>query len=133
MENYELKYLESEFERYKKLDRLIAQRKVELATKEQDTNMGGGSSNLPSSPTEITAVKNLTDNKIRKLEERKREVERAWARMNDEQRKICEMKFWSDNYYTWAEMADIFHYSVRTMYNKRDKILTLLAEEQGRL
>lgn len=131
MENYLLKFLEHEFEEYPNIDRQIAIRKLELDIKEQDSNIGGGSSNLPTSPTEISVLRHLEDHYIQKQGERKEEVERALKRMNNEQKRICEMKFWSDNYYTWNELAEEFHYSSKTMYNKRYKILKILAEEKG--
>lgn len=127
-----LQFLEREYEDYLRLDMNIATRKVLLDRNNVvDENIGGGQSNLPGDPTGERVVKYAMDNYIIKQEDRRNEVDRAMVKMVAEQIKIIEMKFWSDNYYTWDEMADLFFVSSRTMYKKRYKILELLAKSKG--
>lgn len=126
-----LAYLEEEFKIYPHIDRMIAIRKIELMERAEDTNIGGGKSNLPGDPTGNLAVKNISDPFIQRMEQRRSDIDLALKKMDPEQQSIVEMKFWGRNFYTWNEIADQYYCSSKTMYIKRYKILEVLAEIKG--
>ena len=126
-----LAFLEEQFELYKDINRLIAIRKYEMDIREPDTNIGGGRSSFISDPTAGEVIKHMSDPYIIHYEELRDAIESSLKMMNDEQKEICELKFWSHDYYTWVEVADKLHYSPKTIYNRRYKILELLAINMG--
>lgn len=127
-----LKYLEDQFEKYEDINQIIASRKVLLdINRQEDENIGGGRPNTISRPTENTVIKYDEDRVIKFHRELKHDIETCYNNMTPEQQEICQHKFWSGDFYSWNDLADKLHYSSKTMYNKRYKILERLAKQKG--
>lgn len=127
------KALDEELFGARSIDRSIAIRKLELQSKtEHDENVGGGRNSIVSNPTEMTAIKFLTDRRIIYLEQLKRDVEQFKSSLTKEQKDIYQLR-WEDDYNTWEEIGEKMFCSRKTIYRKRDRILEKYAEIKGEL
>lgn len=111
----------------------IAVRLVELdhPWQETDTNIGGGRSSVISRPQEQLILRHEKDRSLKYLLSLKEDCEHAIARMDDEQRRIYQLRYASTNNYDWQEIGEKLNYSTSQIYRKRYAILKLLAEERG--
>lgn len=128
-----LRFLEDQFEMYDDVNKIIATRKVELDIAIHDENIGGGKSNVVSRPVENKVIKWDQDRVIKYYSTLKDNIDTVYRSMTPEQQEICRLKFWSGDYYSWNDLADKLHYSSKTIYNKRYKILEKLAKQMGLL
>lgn len=134
LDKTELWWLEDKFERYDRLDKEIAVRKVELSIKKNDTNIGGGKSNIPSSPVEIQVMKSMSDEYIKEREKWKKAISKVFRSCDEDSRKIIEMKYWSEeSYLSWEEIGEKpgINKSKSQMYRLRYLILEAFAKEIG--
>ena len=76
-------------------------------------------------------IKKDEDKELQRLFNLKDDCERAISKMSDEQLMIYNMRFVNSDYLGWREIADRLNYSVSTIYDKRYKLLSLLAIEKG--
>lgn len=127
------KVLEKQLRQYPYIDRLIAIRESELDKRDDvDENIGGSRSGFIGRPTEATAIKRQSDEYIIRHQCLKQHIEEIIRGMDDTTRKMAHKRYWDEaNYYTWEDIAREHHYSVATIYRKRDKILMTLAKKQG--
>nr|WP_241685253.1 hypothetical protein [Companilactobacillus metriopterae] len=125
--------LEEDFKEYQQVNYNIAVRVVSLEHPwtESDSNTGGGSSGVIIKPQEILAIKKDEDKELQRLFKLKADCERAIDKMSDEQLEMYNLRFANSDYLGWYEIADRLNYSVRSIYNKRYKLLELLAVEKG--
>lgn len=127
------KTLEKQLRQYPYIDRLIAIRESELDKRDDvDENIGGSRSGFIGRPTEAIAIKRQSDEYIIWHQSLKQHIEEIIREMDDKTRRIVHERYWDEaNYYTWEDIAKEHHYSVATIYRKRDKILMTLARKQG--
>lgn len=125
--------LEEDFKEYQQVNTNIAIRVVaiEHPWTESNGNPDGGRSSIIIKPQEILTIKKDEDKELQRLFNLKDDCEHAIGKMSDEQLMIYNMRFVNSDYLGWYEIADRLHYSVRTIYNKRYKMLELLAIEKG--
>lgn len=104
---------------------------IEHPWTESDGNQEGGRSSIIIKPQEILTIKKDEDKELQRLFNLKDDCERAIDNMSDEQLTIYNMRFVNSDYLGWREIADRLNYSVSTIYDKRYKLLSLLAIEKG--
>src|SRR5699024_1879394 len=75
---------------------------------EEDTNHGGGKSNLPSSPVENEVVKLHQDMKYRNLQATIQAIEDVYRNATPEQNGIIDYRSWDKDLliYEWCDIAD---------------------------
>lgn len=128
----DLGWLEDKFRRYNQLDKEIAIRKEELKMKQPDENIGGGKTNIPSSPVENKVLKELSDPYILNRQQWKEAIDKVYSKCTTEEQKILKLKFWNNtNYYSWTHVADECHMSKTKIYEVRYSILQRFAKEIG--
>lgn len=128
----DLQWLEDKFVRYPKLNREIAIRKEEKKLMNQDTNTGGGKSNIPGRPVENEVISDMSDKFITQREEWKKAIKRTVDSSSEEYRSIIYDKYWSDySYLSWTEIGEKHFISSRQIYRVRYKILERFAKEIG--
>lgn len=130
-----LKYLEQQLEDYQTIDDEIARRLLVLDSPwvESDTNIGGGRGTKIAREPESLMFKHIADVELQtKLSLKKtcHQAVRIYER-DPQQFEIYKLRFLSNNYYGWREVADIMHFSVALIYKKRYRMLKVLADLQG--
>ncbi|HER9586248.1 TPA: transcriptional regulator, partial [Streptococcus pyogenes] len=98
-----------------------------------DINVGGGKANLVAKETEDIVVKWSKDGKIKSYENFRESVDRVKALLDKELTEIFELRWGVGSNNTWEEIAYKIHTSRAGTYRKRDRILTLFAQEIGKL
>lgn len=134
LDKTDLRWLEDKFKRHRQLDKEIAVRKEELSIKKADTNIGGGKSNIPSSPVEIQVMRSMSDEYIREREKWKKAIYKVFHNCDEDSQKIIRMKYWSEeSYLSWEEIGEKpgINKSKSQMYRLRYSILKSFAEEIG--
>lgn len=130
----ELWWIEDKFKRFGQLNREIAMRKIELQIKEQDTNIGGGRSGGVHSPVESQVIKEQSDPFILTRQQWKDGITHVIDTATEEERAILALKYWSNqNYLTWSEVGERFHYSKSKIYDIRYDLLKRFAKKIGYL
>ncbi|HWL26772.1 MAG TPA: transcriptional regulator [Ureibacillus sp.] len=104
-----------------------------MFTKENDDeNVGGGRSSLPSSPTEQIGVRLATHKKLNNLEEIAEAIEKVYNIVNDDYKKLIRLKYWTrPQTKTWEGIAAELHISRRQVLRWRDQIIQAVAEVLG--
>lgn len=134
LSNAQLKAFDEWLFDYREIGRKIALRKLELQTPvSTDINVGGGKANLVAKETEDIIVKWSKDGKIKSYENFRESVDRVKALLDKELTEIFELRWGVGSNNTWEEIAYKIHTSRAGTYRKRDRILTLFAQEIGKL
>ncbi|MBU7217864.1 transcriptional regulator [Staphylococcus gallinarum] len=133
--------LEQFFRKYNDLKGQLAYRRYELLYQPSDSNIGGGKSNLPSSPVENEIVKLHKDIKYCNLQATIQAIEDVYNKATPEQKFIIEHRYWEQDLliYEWQDIAHeltkkrkddkiISQYSVIRM---RNQIMRMIAERIG--
>ncbi|WP_279525805.1 transcriptional regulator [Staphylococcus gallinarum] len=133
--------LEQFFRKYNNLKGQLAYRRYELLYQPSDSNIGGGKSNLPSSPVENEIVKLHKDIKYCNLQATIQAIEDVYNKATPEQKFIIEHRYWEQDLliYEWQDIAHeltkkrkddkiISQYSVIRM---RNQIMRMTAERIG--
>ncbi|MEN3090724.1 MAG: transcriptional regulator [Staphylococcus pseudoxylosus] len=99
--------LEQYWKNYEELKGRLAYRRYELLYQPQDTNVGGGKSNLPSSPVENEVIKLYEDNEYRNLQAIIQAIEDVYRKADDIQKDIIEYRYWDKDLTvtTWEDVA----------------------------
>lgn len=128
----DLVWLEDKFIRYNQLDREIAVRKEELKTREEDSNTGGGKTNIVGNPIESQIVKEQSDDFIITRQKWKRAIASVYDTSNDEVKSVITRKYWSsENYLTWEDIGKDHCMSKSQIYRLRYGILEKFAKLIG--
>lgn len=134
LSNAQLKAFDEWLFDYRDIERKIAIRKLELQTPvSTDINVGGGKSNLVAKETEDIVIKWSKDGKIKSYENFRESVDRVKALLDDELNYIFDLRWGTGSNNTWEEIAYKIHTSRARTYRKRDRILTLFAQQIGKL
>ena len=133
LDEHQKKSLEKKFRKYPYIDRLIAIRETELEKREdEDENIGGSRSGFIGKPTESIALKRQSDPYIVQHQKLRQDITDIINDMDDITKQMAHKRYWdTTNYYTWEDLAKEYHYSVSTIYRKRDKLLHALASKEG--
>ncbi|WP_336877754.1 transcriptional regulator [Staphylococcus nepalensis] len=99
--------LEQFYRKYDEMKGQLAYRRYELLYQPEDKNVGGGKSNLPSSPVESEVIKLHKDDKYRNLQSTIQAVEDVYNRATPEQKAIIEYRYWEKDLliYEWEDIA----------------------------
>lgn len=99
--------LEEYWKNYDELKGQLAYRRYELLYQPQDTNVGGGKSNLISSPVENEIIKLHKDNKYRNLQATIQAIEDVYRMATEEQKAIIHYRYWEKDLtvYEWPDIA----------------------------
>ena len=128
----ELRALDSKLFEYQQIDRKIAIRKLEIETEtSNDCNIGGGKSNTISRPVENLIIRWSTDVRLKGLEQLKDAIEATLEALDDELKKVFYLRWSKGSVNTWEEIADMLHVSRKSIYRKRERILTIFADFRG--
>lgn len=126
--------LDEELFEYNDIAYEIALRKLEIETeKEHDDNIGGGRSNVISKIPETLTIKYSEDPRIQYLEELRSKVENCYEQLTSEQKTIFDYRWILGESNTWEEIAVKMHFSEKSMYRKREKILEKYAKVKGKM
>jgi RinA family phage transcriptional activator len=97
-----------------------------------DENVGGGRGNLPSSPTERTAIELVTHRRLEKLERVTHAIKTVYEALPDEKRKLIKLKYWTrPQRYTWDGIAEQLCVTRITCLRWRNEIVYAIAELLG--
>ena len=117
---------------YPMIDRKIAVRKLEIQTEtSSDCNIGGGKANTISRPTENVVARWSSDVRINGLEQLRNAIEATLEALDDELKKVFYLRWSRGSVNTWEEIADMLHVSRKSIYRKRERILTIFADFRG--
>lgn len=134
LSTYTKNSLDEELFEYHTIAQEIALRKLEIETgKELDENIGGGRTSIISKPVETLVIKYSVDPRIEYLEKLKLNVERCYDSLTEEQKKIFDMRWLSEESNTWEEIAGKLYLSEKSIYRKREKILERYAIAKGKM
>lgn len=99
--------LEEYWINYDELKGQLAYRRYELLYQPQDTNVGGGKSNLTSSPVENEVIELHKDNKYRNLQATIQAIEDVYRVATEEQKAIIHYRYWERDLliYEWEDIA----------------------------
>lgn len=133
LSNTQMKSLDEWLFNYKDVSKQIAIRKLELQTDNpnNDCNIGGGRANRINKVTEDIVAKWDSDGRIKSYENFKDSVERLRSILDDELNEVFKLRWEHSSCRTWEEIADTLHVSTKSIYRKRERILTLFALEMG--
>ena len=124
--------LDEELHRYRSIAREIAVRKLELETqREHDENIGGSSSGNISKPVEQLVLAYESDRRIMHLRQFQKDAESCMQALTDAQREIFNLRWLNNDSMSWEEIACDLHYSKKTIYRKRERILEIYATSKG--
>lgn len=127
-----LNALDEELFEYNKITSIIAHEKLKIQTEcELDDNIGGSRSGKISKPTEDLNMRYMNSPVIQRYERMKKEVDRAFKSMTQEQQDIFNVRWLIHDYNTWEIIAGKFFCSRKTIYRKREKILEVYAISKG--
>ncbi|WP_291472184.1 transcriptional regulator [Companilactobacillus sp.] len=128
-----LAYLEELYSDYTNINNLIATRVLELdhPWKQTDENIGGGRSSHISRPQEEIVIKRENDIRLQWLLKLQVAGDKAVEQFTDEQQRMYELKYLSNDYYDWEIVGDIMGCSHTSIYRKRYKFLELLGKQIG--
>jgi RinA family phage transcriptional activator len=130
----ELRALDLKLFDYQQIDRKIAIRKLEIQTEvSNDCNVGGGKANIVSKPTERIVARWSSDIRINGLEQFRKAIEATLEALDDELKTVFYLRWSISSEKTWEEIADALHVSRKSIYRKRERILTIFADFRGDL
>ena len=128
----ELRALDLKLFEYQQIDRKIAIRKVEIQTEtSNDCNIGGGKANIVSKPTETLIARWSSDVRLIGLEHFRSAIEETIDALDDELKEVFYQRWSRGSVNTWEEIADMLHFSRKSIYRKRERILTIIADFRG--
>jgi len=127
-------HVESELFAYHDTQREIVRLKNEIlhGKGNDDENVGGGRSSMPSDPTGRTAVLLTSHKKLEQLQNITDAIESVINRLPNDKRRMIELRYWTrPQTLTWDGIADKLHVSRRTALNWRDEIIQAVALRAG--
>lgn len=130
LSNKELQLLDQELFKFRGIQRTIDLRRVELTTRNPDSQ--GGTSIGISKPTETIAVKLADDPTLKFLEGFKEIVDKLLSNLIDEDKEIFNLR-WRYPQLRWEEIAEQKFMSKATIYRRRRIILEQYAILKGEL
>lgn len=134
LSNSQLKAFDEWLFDYRDIERKIALRKLELQTPvNTDINIGGSKSNIVSRETENIVVKWSSDWQIASYERFKGSVDRVIDQLDDGLKEVFNYRWGVGSSNTWEEIAPKIHTSTKSVYRKREHILTIFAKQIGKL
>lgn len=134
LSDVELRALDMKLFDYQQIDRKIAIRKLEIQTEtSSDCNVGGGKTNIVSRPTETLVARWSSDVRINGLEQLRKAIESTIEALDDELKKVFYLRWSRGSVNSWEEIADMMHVSRKSIYRKRERILTIFADYRGDL
>lgn len=119
---------------YPDYDRYIKQREMEIMTPYTvlDENIGGGKSNLASSPDEQKAIKLADDRVLNKLREQRDAVDKIMQNVDLKTYQIISLYYFArPRRMTWEGVAQNVDYSKKQCQNIRTAVFEKLADELG--
>ena len=133
--------LEEYWINYEHLKKQLKFREFELLHHEKDTNVGGGKSNLPSSPVEMQAVKLRSDDLYNNLKRITEAINDIYRTADDDETFIINARYFNSDVdcYEWEDIAhqltkrkeDDVIVSKHAVLRKRNKIMQETAELIG--
>ena len=130
----ELRALDLKLFDYQQIDRKIAIRKLEIQTETStDCNIGGGKANIVTKPTETLIERWSSDVRLIGLEHFRSAIEETLDALDDELKEVFYLRWSRGSVKTWEEIADMIHVSRKSVYRKRERILTIFADFRGDL
>ncbi|GEM_PF-379204 len=92
---------------YDNLKGQLLYRRYEILYQPEDTNQGGGKSNIPSNPVESEVVKLHQDMKYRNLQATIQAIEDVYRMATPEQKGIIDYRYWEKDLliYEWEDIA----------------------------
>ena len=131
LSRYDLSYYERLFMDYHRYPTLIANRRAVLSVREVDENVGGGKSNIMGKPVENLAVRYMTDKRLLFLQNVQESIHDTLDGLDDNTRKIIELRYFNNDKYNWKQVAKLFHYSPAQVYRIRYRVLETFANLAG--
>lgn len=129
-----LENLDDRLFNYRDIESRINRRKYELEhCKKQVQNIGGGRSNIISSPVEQIVIKWDEDSQLNNMYAFKSAAEKLLSQLNDEMLEIFEARWLDVNEPSWEEIAGRLYMSTAKVYRKRQIILELFDKYSGEL
>lgn len=128
------KHIESELYSYQDTLREIEflRRNIMFCKENDDENVGGGRSSLPSSPTEKIGTRLATHKKLNQLEEVAHAIEKVYTGLPEDYQKLVRLKYWTrPQLKTWEGIADELHVNRATAMRWRDMIIQTISELLG--
>ncbi|CAM3732130.1 transcriptional regulator [Mesobacillus zeae] len=128
------KHIESELYSYQDTLREIEflRKNIMFTNENDDENVGGGRSSLPSSPTENIGTRLATHKKLVRLEEVAHAIEKVFTGLPEDYQKLVRLKYWTrPQTLTWEGIAEGLHVSRRQAFNWRDEIVYAVGEVLG--
>lgn len=131
LSRYDLSYYERLFMDYPRYPTMITRRRAELSVREVDENVGGGKSNIMGKPVENLAVRCLTDKHLIFLENVQESIYDTLDGLDDNTRKIIELRYFHNDKYSWKQVAKLVSYSPAQIYRIRYRVLETFANRAG--
>ena len=131
LSRYDLSYYERLFMDYPRYPTLIAKRRAELSVREVDENVGGGKSNIMGKPVENLAVRYLSDKRLLFLQNVQDSIRDTLDGLDDNTRKLIELRYFNNDEYNWKQVAKLFNYSPAQVYRIRYRVLETFANRVG--
>lgn len=118
----DLKKIEEYWKNLNAMKGQLSYRRYELLYQPQDMNIGGGKSNLITSPIEREVVKLHEDELYANLSKTITAIEDIYRSATDEQQEIVQYRYWDKDYliYEWEDIAHEL-----TKQRKDDKIVSV--------
>lgn len=102
-----------------------------ISTKNIETDkIGGGNTNSVSNPTQRSAIKLLTNKRLRRMEESINAINKTLKGLDEIEMEFVELWYWNDKY-TMKGIEAKLPCSERTLYRMRDKICESIAIKLG--
>ena len=96
-----------------------------------DENIGGGRSNIPSSPTENIATRLLTHKTLRNLEDVAHAITDVYDMVSDDHKKVIDLKYFKRKELSWDDVAYQLKMHRNTALKLRREVVQLLANKLG--
>lgn len=128
------KHIESELYSYhdtlKEIEFL--RKNIMFCKENDDENIGGGRSSLPSSPTEQIGTRLATHKKLNRLEEVAHAIEKVFTGLPEDYQKLVRIKYWKrPQTLTWEGIAEELHVNRATAMRWRDAVIYAISEVLG--
>lgn len=96
-----------------------------------DSNVGGGRSNVVSKQTELIIERWDSDERLKSLEAKLEALEKTLDTLDEELTKIFWLRWSRGSMNSWENIAALLGYSRSAIYNKRTRILEIFADFYG--
>lgn len=132
----EMAGLEADFMKISKVDKLIKRREFEVEwpfREFEDENVGGGRSSVTVNKAEKILEAKEKDNYLQRLYYLRNIRDAVLDVMTEQQKEIYKLRFCTNDYYDWLMVGELLkpQLSRAQIYRKREKLLELLAKEEG--